>query len=123
MPGAVLAESRIAKLEEQPLATGMMRLLRCVAMEVRVIPQRELRNRIGEILRDAEAGVEFTITVRGRPVATLGPATLPTVPRTDVDAAAVTELLAGTPVDDGFVVDVEQVRGLEEPVGDPWPAE
>lgn len=92
-------------------------------MKGRVIPQRELRNNIGEILRDAEAGVEFTITVRGRPVATLGPATRPTVPRTDVDAAAVIELLVGTPVDDGFAVDVEQLRGLEEPVGDPWPVE
>lgn len=37
------------------------------------IPQKELRNSIGEILRRAEAGEEFTITVAGRPVATLGP--------------------------------------------------
>jgi len=37
------------------------------------IPQKELRNNIGEILRRAEAGEEFTITVSGRPVAELGP--------------------------------------------------
>lgn len=38
------------------------------------IPQKELRNNIGEILRRAEAGEEFTVTVSGRPVARLGPA-------------------------------------------------
>jgi prevent-host-death family protein len=37
------------------------------------IPQKELRNNVGEILRRAEAGEEFTITVSGRPVAELGP--------------------------------------------------
>jgi len=42
-------------------------------MNAQTIPQRELRNHVGEILRDAEAGTEFTITVRGRPVARLGP--------------------------------------------------
>ena len=39
-----------------------------------VIPQKELRNNVGEVLRRAEAGEEFTITVAGRPVAQLGPA-------------------------------------------------
>jgi prevent-host-death family protein len=38
------------------------------------IPQKELRNNVGEVLRRAEAGEEFTITVAGRPVAHLGPA-------------------------------------------------
>jgi prevent-host-death family protein len=38
------------------------------------IPQKELRNNVGEVLRRAEAGEEFTITVAGRPVAQLGPA-------------------------------------------------
>jgi prevent-host-death family protein len=42
-------------------------------MAGRTIAQRELRNKIGEILREAEAGTEFTITVRGGPVAMLGP--------------------------------------------------
>jgi prevent-host-death family protein len=40
---------------------------------MRVIPQKELRNHVGEVLRRAEAGEEFTITVAGRPVAALGP--------------------------------------------------
>ncbi len=38
------------------------------------IPQKELRNNVGEVLRRAEAGERFTITVAGRPVAELGPA-------------------------------------------------
>lgn len=39
-----------------------------------VIPQKELRNNVGDVLRRAEAGEEFTVTVAGRPVARLGPA-------------------------------------------------
>jgi prevent-host-death family protein len=38
------------------------------------IPQKELRNNVAEVLRRAESGEELTITVSGRPVATLGPA-------------------------------------------------
>lgn len=41
---------------------------------VATIPQKELRNHVAEVLRRAEAGEEFTITVAGRPVAQLGPA-------------------------------------------------
>ncbi|HSZ13447.1 MAG TPA: type II toxin-antitoxin system prevent-host-death family antitoxin [Solirubrobacteraceae bacterium] len=37
------------------------------------IPQKELRNHVGEVLRRAEGGEEITITVAGRPVAQLGP--------------------------------------------------
>ena len=37
------------------------------------IPQKELRNNIGEVLRRAEAGEAITITVAGREVARLGP--------------------------------------------------
>lgn len=38
------------------------------------IPQKELRNNVAEMLRRAEAGEQFTVTVAGRPVAQLGPA-------------------------------------------------
>lgn len=38
------------------------------------IPQKELRNHVGEVLRRAERGEQITVTVAGRPVATLGPA-------------------------------------------------
>jgi prevent-host-death family protein len=39
------------------------------------IPQKELRNSSGEILRRAEAGETITVTVSGRPVAQIGPIT------------------------------------------------
>lgn len=42
-------------------------------VDMDTIPQRTLRNASGEILRRAEAGEQFVITVNGRPVATLGP--------------------------------------------------
>lgn len=48
------------------------------------IPQKELRNNVGDVLRRAEAGEEFTVTVAGRPVARLGPAR----PRQWVDGPA-----------------------------------
>jgi prevent-host-death family protein len=44
---------------------------------VTTIPQKELRNNVAEVLRRAEGGEDFTITVAGRPVAQLGPAAKP----------------------------------------------
>ncbi len=38
------------------------------------IPEKQLRNNIGEVLRRAENGEEIPITGDGRPVAQLGPA-------------------------------------------------
>jgi prevent-host-death family protein len=38
------------------------------------IPQKKIRNDVSEILRRAEAGETFSVTVAGRPVAELGPA-------------------------------------------------
>lgn len=84
----------------------------------RVIPQRELRNHVGEVLRAAEAGETFTITVRGRPVARLGPPGAGTEPQVDVDRATLRHLLA-EPMDDDLGRELE---AAEEPVGDPWPA-
>jgi prevent-host-death family protein len=85
----------------------------------RIIPQRELRNNVGEILRAAEAGTEFTITVRGRPVAKLGPADSGRR-RVDVPASALRTKLVETPVDDQFATDIKRLRQLETPVDDPW---
>jgi len=84
------------------------------------IPQRELRNNIGEILRQAEAGTEFTITVRGRPVARIGPLDPPRVRKADLDSRSVLALLAGTPVDDRFGADLQEIRRGERPLDDPW---
>ncbi|MGH9381907.1 MAG: type II toxin-antitoxin system Phd/YefM family antitoxin, partial [Thermoanaerobaculia bacterium] len=39
---------------------------------MKTIAQRTLRNESSEILRRAEAGEKFVITVHGRPVAALG---------------------------------------------------
>lgn len=40
---------------------------------VRSISQRELRNDSGRIMREVENGTTFTVTSRGRPIATLTP--------------------------------------------------
>src|SRR3954452_14644110 len=69
-------------------------------MPDRTIPQRELRNYIAAILRAAEAGETFTVTVRGRPVARVVPAG-DGGPRLDVDRETIRRILA-TPVDDAL---------------------
>ncbi|HVW47815.1 MAG TPA: type II toxin-antitoxin system prevent-host-death family antitoxin [Solirubrobacterales bacterium] len=76
------------------------------------IPQKELRNNVGEVLRRAEAGEELTITVSGRPVAVLGP-----VPRAHwVPGSRLAELSALGP-DPGFEKDLELMGGE---MVDPW---
>ncbi len=84
------------------------------------IPQRELRNDVARILREAEAGAEFTVTVRGRPVAHLGPPEEKPVRRASVDGETLARLLAATPVDDGFARDIAATREAESEPGDPW---
>lgn len=37
------------------------------------IPQKELRNNVGDVLRRVEAGETLTVTVAGRPAAQLSP--------------------------------------------------
>jgi prevent-host-death family protein len=87
-------------------------------MADRTIPQRELRNNISEVLRAAEAGETFTVTVRGRPVARLVPPGEDGHPRTDVDRATLRRILAG-PLDDSLAAELD---AAEAPVDDPWPA-
>ncbi len=84
-------------------------------MTDRTIPQRELRNHVGEILRAAEAGQTFTVTVRGRPVARIVP-TDDRQPRVDVDRETILRILA-LPVDDELGRDLELA---EAPLDDPW---
>ncbi|MBK5220942.1 MAG: type II toxin-antitoxin system prevent-host-death family antitoxin [Thermoleophilia bacterium] len=81
---------------------------------VPTIPQKDLRNKVGEILRRAEAGEEFTITVSGRPAAQLGPIRDPHW----VDSgqlSAIWEL----PVDPTLAQDLEAFGGE---LRDPWAA-
>lgn len=40
---------------------------------MRTIPQRELRNDVGRVLREVEAGETIRVTVRGRPVVDIVP--------------------------------------------------
>jgi prevent-host-death family protein len=77
------------------------------------IPQKTLRNEIGEILRRAEAGEVFTITVSGRPVAKLGPIQRD---RTWVDSSVLKDL-AKLPVDENLADDL---REFDIELRDPW---
>ena len=70
------------------------------------IPQKELRNNIGEVLRRAEAGEELTITVAGRPVARLGPA----AKRRWVSGSALAAVFA-TPAPESLSEDLERFPG------------
>ena len=76
------------------------------------IPQKELRNQVGEVLRRAEAGEEITITVSGRPVAQLGPARI----REWVPGSQLGELW-NSPPDLTLERDLEQLGGE---LTDPW---
>lgn len=76
------------------------------------IPQKELRNHIGEVLRRAEAGEQFTITVSGRPVAALGPVRA----RQWVPSTQLADLWA-TPPDPTLNEDLNMFGGQ---LTDPW---
>ena len=88
-------------------------------MAEKTIPQRELRNNVAEVLREAAMGTEFTITVRGRPVARLGPMAERDQRRVDVAGAALRAKLTETPVDRDFKGDIAHLRELETPVREP----
>jgi prevent-host-death family protein len=79
------------------------------------IPQKKLRNEVGEVLRRAEAGEVFTITVSGRPVAKLGPIRLD---RTWVDGTVLKDL-AKLPVDESLADDLKE---FDIELRDPWAA-
>lgn len=83
---------------------------------MRTIPQRDLRNRSGEILRQAETGEQFTITVEGRPVAVLGPIQR----RQWVPREEVLKLLRTHSADPGFFEEIQEMGGTLEELGDPW---
>jgi prevent-host-death family protein len=79
---------------------------------VSTIPQKELRNNVGEVLRRAESGERFTITVAGRPVAELGP----TTKRRWVSGAELAAIWA-TPAPEGLADDLADFPGE---LGDPF---
>ncbi len=75
---------------------------------MKTIAQRELRDRSGEILRQAESGEQFTITVEGRPVAELGPYGKPQwIPKEEF-----LRILGSQPPDVTLLEDIAEVRSL-----------
>jgi prevent-host-death family protein len=87
----------------------------------RTIPQRELRNDVAAILREAEAGTEFTVTVRGRPVAKVGPIDAPPERRRFVDRETLLRIFRESPVDEkSWAADLAEMRAAEPPIDDPW---
>ncbi len=75
-------------------------------MADKTIPQRELRNNIAAVLRAAEAGETFTVTVHGRPVARVVPPGPLGEPRLDVDRATLRRILA-SPLDEELARDLD----------------
>jgi prevent-host-death family protein len=76
------------------------------------IPQKELRNNVGQVLKRAEEGEELTITVAGRPVAQLGP-----LQRSHWVPANRLARLWALPPDRTFERDLERMAGE---MVDPW---
>lgn len=77
-------------------------------MADRMIAQRELRNDVAAVLREAEAGTTLKVTVRGRHVADLGP---PSAADSHLDRDSLLEILRVAPLDPGFPSDLEAVLG------------
>jgi prevent-host-death family protein len=86
-------------------------------MKRRTIAQRDLRNDVASVLRDAEAGTTFTVTVRGRPVAQLGPLASGASPRVDVDRDTIRGILAAPVDSEAWRAELD---AAEAPVDDPW---
>jgi prevent-host-death family protein len=87
---------------------------------VATIPQGKLRNDIAAVLRRAEQGERFTVTVAGRPVAELGPLA---GARALAPPERLAALLAETPPDPGFAEDLRRMRQEDaEAARDPWAA-
>ena len=83
---------------------------------MKTIPQREMRNHSGDILRQAEAGEHFAITVDGRPVAVLGPFQK----RQWVSRADVLKIVRSHTTDSTLIEEVAELGGTLEGLGDPW---
>ena len=76
---------------------------------MKTITQRELRNHVGRVLRQVEAGECMRITAGGRPVADLVP--IVSVRRTSVPRNEVLRLRARAPLDRKFSRDIEGATG------------
>lgn len=84
-----------------------------------IVASRELRNSTRALLDRVDAGEEITITVDGRPVATLTPISR----RPDsVSKAEFRRLFEGHQADPGLTRDLEEMLGGEttDDIEDPW---
>jgi prevent-host-death family protein len=82
------------------------------------IPQRQLRNQVSAVLRRAEAGERFEITVSGRAVAELGPLSGARAP---ASPEALEEIFAESPVGESFAEDIRRMRDEDRAAArDPW---
>jgi prevent-host-death family protein len=82
------------------------------------IPQNELRNQVSAVLRRAEQGERFIVTVNGRPTAELGPLAGARAPASGESLARIIER---TPVDRGWKEELRKQRRADEAVtADPW---
>lgn len=85
---------------------------------MREIPQRELRNDIGRVLREVAAGETIRVTVRGKPVADLVPVTDRPAPRRFVPWHEVVEAFRHVRLSDderaAFLSDIDEATD-EEP--------
>lgn len=87
-------------------------------MAVATIPQRDLRNKVSEMLRRAERGERLTVTVGGRPVAELGPlAARPML----AAGPALHSLLRDASADAAWAEDLTRMREQDRAASaDPW---
>jgi prevent-host-death family protein len=76
---------------------------------MRTIPQRELRNQIGRVLREVEAGERLRVTVDGRPVADLIP--IGGVRRTFVPREEIASLIGAAALDPNFARELDALIG------------
>lgn len=77
------------------------------SLDRREIPQRELRNSVSRILADVARGKSFRITVSGKPVADLVPAS---TRRTWVPREVLERIIREAPLDKNFMRDVRFMR-------------
>jgi prevent-host-death family protein len=83
-----------------------------------VIAQRELRNQVSNVLKRAEQGEYFTVTVDGRPVAELRPLPAAHKPAAPDRLSAV---LGDTPVDADWAAELRELREADAAAADdPW---
>jgi prevent-host-death family protein len=78
-------------------------------VNMKSIPQHELRNRTNRVLRRVEAGECIRITAYGRPVADLVP--VRALARNFVSGRELLQLLKRAPLDSNFSDDIEGATG------------